>query len=426
MISTNPRMPNNNQVRDAYDKYVNGSLEDDHDAWKCLLFSACCYMRDTVLVDELLCIGQKKGYSPCFIDAYEGTTPMHRLCALGDSEMLRILVCSSRTDIMVTDKFQCNLLHVIAASAPSRESNACLQILQDYSAKKVCEMAEQKDFYGNTPILLACRCRTSKMLNTNFVDSILSMVRNDRKPILLQAKKPNGETALHIAAKALDKDTTRFLLSRGSKQLRDENHRIPLESAIFSEQSRASNEALCTLSCLLNDFVTSTRNRKCCEDLSNICWKAVEDGAKNRDNFLRIFALSFPTMLCECLENIQDSAGNNILHIAASPRKQSSIRLSTLVLLLDILGCEQQNSGSLLERTNKRRSQVEENGRRSPEQSFGISPLDLIVKESPLMSGSKRDRKRLVAIISAHNREKAKELERRLFPRTLIPWDIDE
>jgi hypothetical protein len=69
---------------------------------------------------------------------------------------------------------------------------------------------------------------------------------------------------------------------------------------------------------------------------------------------------------------------------------------------------------------------VGENGRRSPGQSFGISPLDLIVKESPLMSGSKRDRRRLVAIISAHNREKAKELERRLFPRTLIPWDIDE
>ena len=440
-------MPSSRQVQEAYGKHVNGCLEDDTNAWKHLVFSACCYMRDKGLVHELLHIGQKKGYSASFVDATEETTILHKLCASGDVDMLQTVICGCKVDIAATDSHQGNLLHVLGAISHTQGTEAVLQLLLDFSAKKVCEMAEQKDFYGNTPIHIACRSH-----NFALVDTILATSRNDRKPVLVQAKKPNGETPLHMAAKVFDKETVRFLLSRGSKhrtegrtlngvqQLYDENRRTPLESAIFAERPfhKPSHEMLCVVSYLLDDIL-ATKRKHCFNVLRDVCWKAIENGARNCDSFLRIFALSSPTMLCECLEDIQDSAGNNILHIAAQGAEHG---LSTLVLLLDILGCEHQVHGSLLQRPNKRRSEptvenrVDDRGRRKSSagsaevrkaQSFGVAPLDVILEKSALMaSGEKATKRRLVTIVHAHNREKAKKLEERLFPRTFIAWDISD
>jgi hypothetical protein len=360
-------------------------------------------MRDKVLAHELLHIGQKKGYGASFVDATEKTTILHKLCASGDVDMLQTVICGCKVDIAGTDSHQGNLL----------------QLLLDFSAKKVCELAEQKDFYGNTPVHIACRCH-----NFGLVDTILATSRSDRKPVLLWAKKPNGETSLHMAAKVFDKETVRFLLSKGSKQqLYDENRRTPLESAIFAE--RPSYNALCVISYLLDDIL-ATRRKHCFNVLRDVCWKAVEQSATNCVNFLGIFALSSPTMLCECLEDIQDSAGNNILHIAAQSAEHA---LSTLVLVLDILGCE--HHGSLLQRPNKRRSDpIHEGGRRKSfagsadlgkAQSFSVTPLDVIVEKSPLMasSGEKATKTRLVAIVRAHNREKAKSWKKGCFHERL-------
>ncbi|KAG2388508.1 hypothetical protein C9374_000672 [Naegleria lovaniensis] len=109
--------------------------------------------------------------------------------------------------------------------AVANESLDCIKLFVNTSYVRSKLEQSAKDCYGNTFFHVAFRLKKWQVMET-----LIQLFGND----IINSRKSNSETCLHVAAKNADVKGIKWLLSHGAKiHLKDENGRRPLASAVF-------------------------------------------------------------------------------------------------------------------------------------------------------------------------------------------------
>lgn len=109
--------------------------------------------------------------------------------------------------------------------AVANETLDCIKLFVHTSYVRAKIEQSAKDCYGNTFFHVAFRLKKWQVMET-----LIELFGND----MINSRKSNSDTCLHVAAKKADVKGIKFLLRNGAKvHLKDENGRRPLASAVF-------------------------------------------------------------------------------------------------------------------------------------------------------------------------------------------------
>jgi len=257
--------------------------------WNQLLLYYCIVVRTPSIVRELLrkhLDAYKSGSIDLFpIETFD-TPLLHKICSRDDRELLECFLLYPGVDITVVDSYLCNIAHVIAANGSER----CLELLLDFSKSKVVELCAKKDIYGNNAFVIGFRCCNYHILDI--------MLYHCNKNILVNSRKSNGETCLHIAAKHLDPQACQYLIQKDAKFLRNDSGNTPAIVAIKQTKERNRYYTACYCYCLLVKYST----------LKNIDEMLLVAIRTANIDFIRVVFLMFPTTIKKVLSKIALSA----------------------------------------------------------------------------------------------------------------------